>query len=124
MTATTDENEEQGDELDEKIDDALEKIDRVDEAASQSDDGLDGFPEHDKEVIDEVTGNLFPFAEYELEVGRTTATDEHTDEQYTLWRAQGRPIGTTTDGFTEVSPNLAEAVMGVCESLRRNGDGL
>ena len=104
MTATTDKREEQSDELDSTVDD-----------------GLDGFPQNDRDLIDEVTGELFDFAEYELEVGRTTATDEHTDEQYTLWRAQGRPLGTSTDGFTEVSPNLAEAVMGVCESLRRNG---
>lgn len=71
-----------------------------------------------------LTGEMFDFAEYELEVGRTTATDEHTDEQYTLWRVEGRPVGTTADGFREVSPTLPEAVMGVCESLRRNGDGL
>jgi hypothetical protein len=73
---------------------------------------------------DEQMGEMFDFAEYELEVGRTTATDEHTGEQYTLWRVEGRPVGTTVDGFREVSPTLPEAVMGVCEALRRNGDDL
>lgn len=76
-----------------------------------------------EDLDDTEMGEMLPFAEYELEIGRTVATDERTGEQYTLWRAEGRPVGTSVDGITEVSPNLPEAVMGVCETLQRtHGD--
>jgi hypothetical protein len=66
--------------------------------------------------------------EYAIVVGRTTVEEQQTGEQVTMWKAKGIPQyaddeETERTPVAELSAYLPEAVMGVCETLkRRRGD--
>ncbi|WP_158293796.1 hypothetical protein, partial [Halorubrum sp. SP3] len=56
-------------------------------------------------------------------VEQTTATDDETGEQYTLWKACGAPSVMPDAEECEVSPHLPEAIMGLCDTLERKYGG-